>query len=152
MNRISSPLTFFNKRLLPLLWLVMLGALSAFSLKGSNPMPGLLIVYGAMAAVGLLVAKLSLWSLADEVFDAGDSLLIRNDGSVQRIALRQIVEVDCSRFSNPTVVTLWLETPDAFGKNIKFMPNGMVFMPFGLHPVANDLRTRIQFARHHRKN
>ena len=69
-----------------------------------------IIFYGAVKKVAL--------DLVEEVFDQGDSLLVRNKGREERIPLSDISEVSymASR------VTLTLKKSSTFGAEIAFLP------------------------------
>jgi hypothetical protein len=100
----------------------------------------------AFAAFSYFLLKKMVFDLADEVFDAGDSLIVRFGSEQERILLSQIINVSYSYVTNPARVTLTLRTPGRFGKEITFMPPQR-FIPFAKSPIVADLIDRIDAAR-----
>ena len=96
MKKISAPMTFFYKRVFPVLWF---GFIALFVVIGSyvamttgriaEAAPAVLVPLG-MAAVGVFVFRKLLSGLADEVFDAGDALVVRNRGEEERVLLSNV--------------------------------------------------------------
>jgi hypothetical protein len=150
MQRISSRSTFFSKRVFPLIWFGFLAILVIGPMLGKKPASGLsggiLIVPIFMAVVGYFVMKKLVFDLADEVFDDGDSLVVRFGSDQQRIPLSQIMNVGYSYMSNPSRITLTLRTPGQCGKEITFSPPQR-FVPFAKSPLVSDLIERIDAAR-----
>ncbi len=151
MQRISSRMTFFNKRVFPLIWfglLIVFVGMALFSGKAGNagsPLP-FLIVPIIMIVFGAFVMKKLGFDLVDEVWDDGDALLIRNGGTEERIALRDIKNVSYSPYMNPPRVTLSLRHSTAFGEQITFGAP-MRFVPFTTSPMIDDLIERVDRAR-----
>lgn len=101
-----------------------------------------------MAAFGYVLMKKILWDLADEVYDCGDTLLIKNGGKEDTVALSNIMNVSASTFMNPPRVTLGLVTPSTFGSEVAFSPVvGFTFNPFAKNQVTEDLIVRVDQAR-----
>src|SRR5262245_46016515 len=125
MERISSRSTVISKRVFPVVWfgflaifvvIIILGGIS-----GQERWP-VLIVHVLMAALGYLLMKALVLDLVDEVWDAGDYLLVRNKGEEIRVRLGEIVNVSYSAFSNPRRTTLLLRTAGRLGREITFIP------------------------------
>jgi hypothetical protein len=92
--------------------------------------------------------KKLFWDLADEVYDCGDSLLIRNRGEEERVSLSNIMNVSISPVMNPPRVTLRLVTPSKFGNEVAFLPIvGFTLNPFAKNQVVEDLIVRVDQAR-----
>jgi len=91
------------------------------------------------------VGKL-VFDLVDEVWDNGDTLVVKNRGQEQRIALSDIKNVSYSPFINPPRVTLSLRRPTVFGDQITFSAP-VRLVPFSTSPVINDLIERVDRAR-----
>jgi hypothetical protein len=152
MRRISSRMTFVNKRVFPTLWfgllvLFMTVPLVLSIVRNTAPPPWPAFIVPAILIVGgyFLMRKL-IFILADEVWDDGNALLIKNRGGVERVALSDIKTISYSPFANPPRVTLSLLRSTAFGDQITF--NGpMRFMAFGGSPVIQDLIDRVDRAR-----
>jgi len=88
----SSKMTFFYKRIFPIVWFGFLAVFFLIALvKGlaADPISNLpfLIVPVVMAIVGYQIMKRMAFNLVDEVFDLGDALLVRSGGQEERFAL-----------------------------------------------------------------
>jgi hypothetical protein len=152
MRRISSKMTFVNKRVFPTVWfgllvLFMTVPLALSIIRDTAPPPLAAFIVPAILIVGgyFLMRRL-IFVLADEVWDDGNALLIKNRGGEERVALSDIKNVSYSPFANPPRVTLSFLRSTAFGDQIIF--NGpMRFMAFGGNPVLQDLIDRVDRAR-----
>jgi hypothetical protein len=147
MQRISSRWTFSYKRVFPL---VMLGALAAFLAvplaKGDvPPLQFILITIGMMGFMYTIMRKL-IFDLVDEVWDAGEALIVRNRKQEDRIPLSAIMNVDYSPLVSPPRVTLTLRTPSIFGETVVFCAP-IRAIPFQRSPIVDDLIRRIDAAR-----
>ncbi|MCE5229805.1 hypothetical protein LLG95_09445 [bacterium] len=153
MTKISSP-TFIYKKVFPAFWF---GFLAIFFLlcaiqflQDHDPMLIVMLIAPIfMAGFGFFMFKNLVWGLADEVFDAGDYLLVRMRGEEDRISLSNIMNVGYSRM-NPQQVTLRLVEPMKFGSEISFMPvrsrSGFQSL-FGKNKMVEDLIRRVYDAR-----
>jgi hypothetical protein len=151
MRLISSKMTFFNKRVFPAIWFGFLAVfigLALFSGAARNPASLLpvLIAPAIMIVFGYVIMKKLVFDLADEVWDDGDSLVVKNNGQEQRIALSDIKNVSYSPFVNPPRVTLSLRRPTVFGDEITFSAP-VRLVPFSKSPVITDLIERVDLAR-----
>jgi hypothetical protein len=99
-----------------------------------------------MAVFGFFIMKKLVFDLVDEVWDDGNSLVVKNGGREQRIALTDIKNVSYSPFVNPPRATLSLRQPTVFGDQITFAAP-VRFVPFSTSPIINDLIDRIDRAR-----
>lgn len=154
MIRISSKTTFFYKKAFPVLWFGVLAVVVAIALASGAAIkdPLFLVAPCLMAGIGFFLVKKLLGNLADEVYDCGDSLLIRNRGVDDRIALSNIMNVSASTNMNPPRITLRLVTPGKFGPEIAFTPVAKFsFNPLARNPVAEDLMVRVDQARSSRR-
>jgi hypothetical protein len=143
-NRISSPWTRFIKWVTPLAWLGGLGYLLIDNVAD----PAFVAAILGLAAVGLVLMKLFIWNLADEVYDCGDSLLVRRGGIEESVPISGIEEVALALFSRPPRITLRLATPGKFGDAIVFTPPTSPGLEiFGRNPIAEGLQARVQRAR-----
>lgn len=154
MDVISSGQTFFIKRVFPLLWCgIMAVFLVAFLASGGigQAQGGPMVLLGPvlMLAVFAVVYRLLIWGLADEVRDAGDTLLVRRGSTEARVALADVMNVSLSQFTNPRRLTLRLRTPGVFGDEIVFIPKAPVFQfnPFARNAIAESLIRRVDAAR-----
>jgi hypothetical protein len=113
---------------------------------GMDPIFAGVLAFAALA--GLLLMKLFIWKLADEVYDCGDSLLVRRGGVEQTVPLAEITNVALALFSRPPRITLQLAKPGKFGRSIVFTPPTSPGLEmFGRNPIADDLVARVQRAR-----
>ncbi|MCL2020528.1 MAG: hypothetical protein FWG81_00090 [Betaproteobacteria bacterium] len=150
MKKISSSL-FFYKKILPLFWF---GSLAYFVIAGfmygafeEEPV-ALVVPCFIMAAFGFFLMKRVVWDLVDEVYDCGDSLLVKNRGIEERVALANIMNVSSSTNVNPSRITLRLVKPGKLGSEISFSPAApFTINPFAKIPVAEDLIVRVDKAR-----
>jgi hypothetical protein len=143
---ISSRLTVFTKRALPA---VMFAGL-AVSLVLQAVRQGFHVEFFVAAAVFGIIAyiilrKSRLRDLADEVWDAGTELVIKNRGTQEHVPLSEIMNISYSSF-NPQRATLYLRQPGVFGKEIHFIPPNQ-FLPWAKNPAVDELIERVDAAR-----
>jgi hypothetical protein len=154
MPLISSKMTFFYKRVFPVIWFgflllaVVSGLFSASGDSQASIIP-LLTVPVLMAILGYWIMKKLVFGLADEVLDAGDALIVRSGGQEERISLSDIKNVSYSRYMNPPQVTLSLRRQTVFGDTIAFCAPVSV-VPLRSSPVIDDLINRADSARQKR--
>jgi hypothetical protein len=151
MQRLSSKSTSFHKRALPavmvalLLVFLLIGAVGGWS--GPKGPPPLFFVIAALGlAIGLAYFRKFVLDLVDEVWDAGDALVVRNKGEEDRIPLSAIINVSYSSVGNPPRVTLSLRTPSRFGDRVSFAAP-MNVVPFTESPLIGQLIGRVDAAR-----
>jgi len=77
MRRISSRATFFYKRVSPIIWFGFIALFIVLPLLVGGR-TGHFIVPIVMAVVGPFFMKKLIFDLVDEVWDAGDALVVRN--------------------------------------------------------------------------
>jgi hypothetical protein len=153
MKRISSSWTFFYKRVFPAIWfgfLLLFIILPLLGIRGSPPHPPLPLPFFifpiVMMIFGYFFMRKLVFDLADQVWDDGDSLLVRNRGEEQRVALADIKNVNYTPFMHPARVVLSLRRNTALGDQIAFCAP-MRFVPFSSSPVIVNLIDRIDAAR-----
>jgi hypothetical protein len=155
MRRVSSKATLYYKRIFPILFfgflfLVTLGPELMAMLtesKAARPPPLLFLIFpAALAAFAYVIMKRLVFDLVDEVWDDGDSLIVRNAGREERIALTDIRNVSYSVLTNPPRVTLSLRQPTNFGSEVTFCAP-LRLIPFSTSPIINDLIDRIDAKR-----
>jgi hypothetical protein len=153
MRRISSGMTFFYKRIFPIIWFGFLALFMAApfvapmiggSISGS---PMAILIAPVMMIVGYLLMKKMVFDLVDEVLDAGDALVIRNGQLKERVALSDIMNVGYSQFMNPPRVTLSLRNPSIFGDQVSFCAPVSLLPTFSTSPIIDELIKRIDAAR-----
>jgi hypothetical protein len=150
-KRISSKATFIHKRVFPALWfgfLLIFLVVPILTGARANSPPSLpfFIVPILMMVFGYFMMKKLVFDLVDEVWDDGDSLVVKNRGEEQRIALDDIKNVNYSPFMNPPRVVLSLRQPNVLGDQIAFCAPQR-FIPFGRSPIIDELIDRIDAAR-----
>jgi hypothetical protein len=151
MQRLSSKSTAFHKRVVPA---VMVGLLLVFGLIGAvggwsgpkSPPPLFFVIAGLGLAMGFVYFRKFVSNLVDEVWDAGDALIVRNKGEEDRIRLSDIINVSYSPVGNPPRVTLSLRTPSRFGERVSFAAPVSV-IPFTESPLIAQLIVRVDAAR-----
>jgi hypothetical protein len=84
------------------------------------------------------------WRLADEVFDAGDTLLVRKGSAEARIAFSDIRSIDERKFTRSPRVLLNMIQPNLMGSQISFIPRNSFRTSLGLEQsIADSLRARV---------
>lgn len=152
MKKISSGTTMYYKKIFPVIWF---GFLALFVITGvaSGAMTrdlSFILIPLVMAGFGYVFMKKLLWDLADEVFEDGDTLLVKQGGDQERIPLSNIMNVSIGN-SSPRRITLRLRNPGRFGNEVTFAPKqGLTFNPFAKNAVAEDLIMRVEQARSRR--
>jgi hypothetical protein len=149
-RRLSSKMTFFNKRIFPIIWfsipaLILLGG-SVAPWRGTQIPFQLFVVPIGLTIFGFFILKFLVFDLLDEVWDEGEALLLRNDGQEDRIPLTNIINVSHATFTNPPRITLTLRHPCRFGKDVTFSPLARL-NPFSKDPIAVELIERVDAAR-----
>ncbi|RDI98582.1 hypothetical protein DVT68_08620 [Dyella solisilvae] len=155
MQRLSSPSTFFYKRVFPVFWfgmlavflLVWVGSGAALKRPEMWPSMGVPVV---MAVVGFTLFRRLLFDLVDEVWLDGDALVVKNQGDSTRVALDNIINVNATTLTNPPRITLMLRVESSrLGRQVSFIPAGprSLFSAFKPSPVALDLIERIDARR-----
>jgi hypothetical protein len=101
-----------------------------------------------MALFGYFIMRMLVWDLVDEVYDCGDSLLIKDRGQEAFVRLSNVMNVNASTAVNPPRITLRLIEPGPLGAEITFSPVvGLQLNPFAKSRVAEDLIERVHRAR-----
>lgn len=152
MTRISSGTTYFYKRVFPAIWFGLVGVFVC--LGGSRvflrqQIAQSLTFIGMLLFVSLvcyMIMRSFIFDLVDEVWDDGDSLVVRNKGIEQRFRMSAFKNVNYTRFTNPPRVTLSLGKASVFGMEIAFIPPMRLFQ-YSMPPIAGDLIERIDAAR-----
>jgi hypothetical protein len=149
MRRLSTALTFVNKRIFPGIWFAIVAFVACMAIAGvvRRGEPVFILLFPlAMAVGGYVVMKMLIFDLMDEVYLDGDDLVVRNRGDEARIPLAHVINVNATIMTNPERITLMLSEPSKFGDEITFSPTHRWF-PFSRHPLAKELISRAQEAR-----
>lgn len=154
MRRLSSRSTYFYKRIFPWLWfgfLALIVLVLAYSLRGRHaPVLPFLIGPAFMAVLGFVLYRKLIADLVDEVWLAGDLLLVKNHGDEISIGLRDIVNVNAVTITNPRRITLMLRNATRLGQHVSFMPAiqaGTFVSSFKPDPIASELIARVDALR-----
>jgi hypothetical protein len=152
-TKITSSYTRFLKVVFPAFWFGFLALVLTIAItQGAiREAPMFLLMPFVMAGFGYFFFKHMLWDLVDEVYDCGDSLLVRNRGLEEKIPLSNVMNVNVSTFMNPPRVTLKLATPSIFGSDLTFSPaQRFSFNPFAKNESMEQLIVRVDQARSRR--
>jgi hypothetical protein len=137
-------MTFFYKRVFPVVWFGFLLLLIAFGLFSAST--SFLIAALLMGVFGYWMMKKVMFNLADVVLDAGDALVVRSGGQEERIALSDIKNVNYSPYMYPPQVTLSVRRHTVFGDTVAFCAPVSI-LPLWSSPVIDDLIDRVDAAR-----
>jgi hypothetical protein len=149
MKKISSGMTMYHKKIFPAIWFGFLGlfVIGGMASGAMTRDPSFVLIPLLMAGFGYFFMKKMLWDLADEVFEDGDTLLVKRSGDQERIALSNIMNVSVTN-SSPRRITLRLRNPGRFGHELTFAPKqAFTLNPFARNEVAEDLIMRVEQAR-----
>lgn len=154
MKRISSTSTTFYKKVFPAMWFGFLGLFVTLAVTHGAPGVGgviFLVAPGAMAVFGYFIMRKFVWDLVDEVYDAGDHLVVRNRAREHHLPFTDIMNVSSSIAVNPPRITLRLTGASAsgpLGTEVAFSPERKFTLnPFAPSEVAEDLIVRVDQAR-----
>jgi hypothetical protein len=151
-QRMSSRMTMVTKWVFPIFMLGFLVLFVVFALTvrqlSIESLP-VLIIPLVMGVVGYYVLKATVFDLVDEVWDAGDFLVVRNRGEEVTIRLEEIVNVNYSNLSKTKRVVLRLRKTSRLGNEIAFVPVAKVSVwpPVAKNPMIEKLIDRIDAAR-----
>ena len=150
MRRISSRMTFINKRIIPIClfgFLALFAALSiTFMISSGQIQIFFLLVPAGMAIVGYVILKKFVFDLMDEVWDAGDALIVKNKNEEIHIPISEIINISYSYVTNPQRATLMLRHSSRFGSEVTFSPL-LSFIPFKKSPIVTELIERVDAIR-----
>lgn len=147
MRRISSSLTFWYKRLGPWIWFGFLGLAtlgSAVAALRGNLDPRLCAAPPAVALVTCIYMRRFAFTVADEVYDTGDALVIRNKGREITVPICRLLSAKYSCIADPPRITLAFRLSALAEARVEFIPKIVLRMfVFRAPPLAADLSARI---------
>lgn len=152
-KRISAASTGFYKRVLLVFWygLVFVLLVLCWKLKQLDHRigPWIFLFPLFMGAVFHFLAKSLLSDLVDEVWDNGQELIVVNEGHVERVPLRDIINISYSGFTNPKRATLTLRHPGKWGVSFGFIPvrSSIRILSMGTNQMIEELIRRVDRAR-----
>ncbi|MEO8385883.1 MAG: hypothetical protein ABI583_11620 [Betaproteobacteria bacterium] len=115
MKQISSHITFWYKRVMPTLFFGLLAGFAVDDAVHSRSVWYLLGLF-VVAVMAYFFMKSLVFDLADEVFDAGNTLVVRFGKDRRGIPLAEIMNVSYSPLMSPPRVVLSLQNDGMFGK------------------------------------
>ena len=150
MKKISRNI-FFIKKIFPIIWLGLPAFITITAVMGgaASQKNGFFflapIIFGCG---GYLLMKKMLGDLADEVYDCGSCLLVKNGNEKDEINLSDVMNVSVTTTMNPPRISLRLRKPGKFGDEVSFSPvaNRFSFNPFAKNAIAEDLIVRVDQA------
>jgi len=147
MNKISGS-TFYIKKLFPFIWFGFLTFFLVIALFSGALEQSIMVVIVPifMAFFGFFLFKKLFWILADEVYDEGDSLLVRKGDKEQRVWLKDIINVSYSHLQSPERIVLQSRTDGAIGKELAFIAPVRLKL-FSKNPMVVELISRIDQAK-----
>ena len=92
----------------------------------------------AVAIIGCVLSRMLALKLMDEVYDDGDSLLVRRNGQEQRIYLYQVKKIS----TNNAWISLKTTSEGKIGNKASFVLTPRLFH-FTKHPYYIELKKRI---------
>ena len=142
MKKVSAS-PFYLRNVVPVLWLggFIFLSIHVFGDPKLSNNGGYALI--AFAIIGCVIFRVIALKLMEEVYDQGDSLLLRRNNIEQRIPLHQIRKV--SNYNN-TWITLKTTNGGALGNSIRFVLIPRLFN-FTKHPYFVELKARVESAR-----
>ncbi len=120
---------------------------------GAVDMTATAVVVIVMSFVGYYYQRGFTGRLVDEVYDCGEYLLVRKGGAEQKVPLSSIINVNYAATRRAAMVSLLLEQPGPFGREIEFVPPTPAFtMVNAPNATAQDLTQRAVRARAQRQS
>ncbi|MBU3666149.1 MAG: hypothetical protein FGM15_09800 [Chthoniobacterales bacterium] len=147
MRRISSSLTSWYKRFGPWLWFGSLAVATLVTtiaaIRGQLD-PRLAAIAPGMALVTWFYMCTFTFTMADEVWDAGDTLVIRNKGREMSVPVCRLLSARYSCIADPPRITLKFRLSALAEGHVEFIPKIVPRMfVFRAPPIAADLASRI---------
>ena len=143
MRPISSKLTAWHKRVVPVLYFALLLCAGEWMASDGRFGAWAVLAPSALAVAGIVYMRRITFRLADEVFDDGDALVIRRKSRELRVLLANVTAVQYSFVTGPPRVTVTFATPAVPSARVQFVPRvvpGMLV--FRQPPLVADLRKR----------
>jgi len=143
---ISSAQTFFQKWLLPTVWIIGFGLatcglwLDAF--RGQNNAPPPDWMKWQFLVIWLVASAFLVWwsGRIKRVQVDDEALYASNYWSEVHIPLAEVDRITESRWCNPPTVTIHLRPLSPYGDRIVFIPKTR-WWPFGAHPIVAELQS-----------
>ena len=133
MRLISSRSAMIMKRLFPVVWFGFVGSLAL--IQAVTRHYGSLLFSAALAVLGFVSMREIPFDLLDEVWDAGETLVLKRRGTEEHVAIADIAHVNYEPRVRPSRVTLTLRCRSVFETQVAFSPS--------TPSVVDDLVTRV---------
>ena len=133
MRLISSRSAMTIRRLFRVVWFGFLGSLAL--IQAVTWRYGFLLFSAGLAVLGFVSMREILFDLLDEVWEAGETLVLKKRGTEEHVAIADIVHVNYEPRIRPSRVTLTLRRRSVFGTQVAFSPS--------TPSVVDDLVTRV---------
>jgi hypothetical protein len=157
MRRLSSTMTVFYKRVLPVIWLLFLLlpilTLRMVSTRSGYPLWPSFVPTLMIFIIGFVLYRKLISDLVDEVWLDGDQLLVKNRGRQALTALADVININASTVTNPRRITVMLRTDSRFGRHVTFIPASPIGLmsAFKPDPIATELIERVDAIRQERR-
>ncbi len=106
-----------------------------------------IVVPCVMAAIIFVYFKYVIGAMADEVFDCGDTLLVKRGKVECQVRIAAIKSLADKTHGKEYRIVLKLRRPCLLGSKVAFAPTLTGPNFFKAHPIATDLRSRIEESR-----
>jgi hypothetical protein len=150
--RLSSRWTYLQRRVFPIIWYGFLALFLGVSLvirakrKPGDELIPIWLFPLAVAVFGFFGMKHFVFGLADEVWDAGSDLIVKNHGIERRVELKDIIDAKYTALLRRSRETLTLAEPPDGANVVTFRPP-FKFFPHTMPRIVMDLFLRIEAAR-----
>ncbi|QDU09404.1 GNAT family N-acetyltransferase [Gimesia aquarii] len=145
MKKISCRVTFFHKKLSPIIFLCALFYVMTMLVFGVRGNPIFAIYFTPIIIIALWsILKSKELKVLDEVYDDGDSLLLRNSGKEIRVNLGDIKHISygTKRSRRPTVIMNFRQDNE-LGTEVRFWPAGEDILSWEENNDIEELIGRI---------
>ncbi|ACL06925.1 hypothetical protein Dalk_5255 [Desulfatibacillum aliphaticivorans] len=124
MKKISQGVPFTQKILFPatLLGIGVYALLAVLDVFHDGSSPFVLLVPMGFAALFFIMIKMEAFSLFEEVFEDGETLVFKKDGKCVRIPFSEIEKIQYETFWRPLKVRVNTTYKTEFGKVLRFYP------------------------------
>ncbi len=143
MRLISSKLSVWNKRFVPVFWCGFVAlAAWALTLHGVDTR-WVMSITAALFLIGFAYMRAFTFVVADKAFDAGNAIVIQSKGKELAIPFANIAKVKYARIADPPRIVLTFSTAAVPVARVQFMPPVVPAMFFFReHPLVAELKKR----------
>jgi hypothetical protein len=141
---LSSRMTFFHKRIFPLLWIIIFSFIALFVWSGSCQADASIKWLTALCLTGGSLFLFWFSARLKTVRLQGDNLIVSDYRTEELIPLQQIEAVKETRMWNPKLIKLQLVRSGQWGDEIIFIAPIRLQFVFLNHPLVGELRDMIK--------